>query len=299
MTRLIVLGLFGLLMFLPTTVLSDENNISSSMKNSEETDKQRLSDVIEFNNCELLRGYFDLEIKVAKKLVGGAELFPVGNDNAQLTLLAFDCQQAKGTAFLNGKSISNVSIASFSLRVKAPPNSPNPVANHNYQLWWHVSGEDADRLVPVLKQAGAMVIKAEKFYMSGGDDFAYDPMAPRVVPDSVSGELIEQKPDIKMEWTEELNPPADHETGGGITAWHLSNCYTTVHACMEIDFIYDKHGSISLWAHPKTTFVKMLREAFEWDGQKKMHKISGVAKVHTLKTKCTFRFESRNPKNKP
>ena len=43
----------------------------------------------------------------------------------------------------------------------------------------------------------------------------------------------------------------------------------------------------------------MLREAFEWDGQKKMHKISGVAKVHTLKTKCTFRFESRNPKNKP
>ena len=42
MTRLIVLGFFGLLMFLPTTVLGDENNISSSMKNSEETDKQRL-----------------------------------------------------------------------------------------------------------------------------------------------------------------------------------------------------------------------------------------------------------------
>jgi len=299
MTRLIVLGLFGLLMFLPTTVLSDENNISSSMKNSEETDKQRLSNVIEFNNCELLRAYFDLDIEVAKTLVGDAELFSIGNDNAQLTLLAFDCQQAKGTAFLNGKSVSNVSIASFSLRVKAPPDSPNPVANHNYQLWWHVSGEDANKLLPVLKQAGVIVKKVEKFYMSGGDDLTYDSMAPRVVPDFASGELIEKEPGIKMEWTEELNPPADHETGGGITTWHLSNCYTTVHACMEINFVYDKHGSISLWAHPKTTFVKMLGEAFEWDGQKKMHKISGVAKVHTLKTKCIFRFESRNPKNKP
>lgn len=119
-------------------------------------------------------------------------------------------------------------------------------------------------------------------------------MAPRVVSDSVSGELVEQEPGIRMEWTEELNPPADHETGGGITNWHISSCYTKMHACMEIDFIYDKHGSISLWAHPKTTFVKMLGEAFEWDGQKKMHKISGVAKVHTLKTKCTFRLESPN-----
>ena len=294
MIRLIVIGLISLLMFLPITALSDEKNIASSMKSSEETNKQKLSNVIEFNNCELLRAYFDLDIEVAKTVVGDAELFPIGNDNAQLTLLAFDCQQGKGTAFLNGKSVSNVSIASFSLRVKAPPDSPNPVANHNYQLWWHVSGEDADKLFPVLKQAGVIVIMAEKFYMSGGDDLAYDSMAPRVVPDSVRGELIEQEPGIKMEWTEELNPPADHETGSGIAAWHLSNCYTTVHACMEIDFIYDKHGSISLWAHPKTTFVKTLREAFEWDGQKNMHKISGKAKVHTLKTKCTFRLESPN-----
>ena len=47
-----------------------------------------------------------------------------------------------------------------------------------------------------------MVVRAEKFHMSGGDDLAYDPMAPMVVSDSVSGKLIEQEPDIKMEWTE-------------------------------------------------------------------------------------------------
>ena len=294
MVRLIALGLFGLLLIPPISVLSGEKIISSSMKNSEEFNKQRSSNIIEFNNCELLRGYFDLDIKIVKKFVGSTELFPVGNDNAQLTLLAFDCQQAKGTAFLNGKSISDVSLASFSLRVKAPPDSPNPVAFHNYQLWWHVAGEDADLLVPVLEHAGASVTRAEKFHMNGGDDLTYDPMAPRTVPDSVSGELIEQEPGIKMEWTEELYPPADHETGGGITNWHISSCYIKMHACMEIEFIYDKHGSISLWAHPKTTFVKMLGEAFEWDGKKKMHKISGVAKVHTLKTKCTFRLESPN-----
>ena len=130
--------------------------------------------------------------------------------------------------------------------------------------------------------------------MSGGDDLAYDPMARRVVPDSVSGKLIEQEPDIKIEWTEDLNPPADHETGGGLTTWHLSQCYTTVHGCMEIDFVYKKHGSLYLWAHPKTTFVKMLGEAFEWDVQKKMPKISGTARIHTLESRCTFHFESPN-----
>ena len=122
-------------------------------------------------------------------------------------------------------------------------------------------------------------------------------MTPRVFSNFVSGELVEQEPGIRMEWTEELNPPADHETGGGITNWHISSCYTKMHACMEIDFIYDKHGSISLWAHPKTTFVKMLVEEFEWDGQKKMHKISGLAKVHTLKTKGDFQDEKSTDKN--
>jgi hypothetical protein len=266
MIRLFVIGLSGLLM----------------------------SNVLEFNNCELLRAYFDLDIEVAKRLVGDAELFFFDSDKATLYLLAFDCQQDKGTAFLNGKPISKVSIASFSVRVKPPFDSPNPVAFHNYNLWWHVTGEDADELLAVLKQADVRVKRAEKFYMSGGDDLVYEPMAPRVVPDSASGELIEQKPDIKIEWTEELIPPADHETGGGITTTHLSFCYTTMHACMEIDFIYDKHGSISIWAHPKTTFAKMLDKALEWDEQKNMHKISGVAKVHTLKTKGTFRIEGRN-----
>ena len=151
---------------------------------------------------------------------------------------------------------SNVSMASFSVRVRPPADSPNPVANHSYQLWWHIAGEDADKLLPVLNRVGLKVLRAREFYMSGGDDFAYDPMASRVVPVSVNGELIEHEPDIKMKWAEELNPPADHESGGGITTWHLSNCYTTVQACMEIDFIYDKHGTISLWAHPKRTFVK-------------------------------------------
>ena len=160
MIRLIVIGLISLLMFLPITALSDEKNIASSMTNSEETNKERHSNVIEFDDCELLRAYFDLDTAVAKTLVVDEELFPIGNDKAQLTLLAFDCQQAKGTALLNGKSVSNVSIVSFSLRVKAPPDSPNPVANHNYQLWWHVSGEDADKLLPVLKQAGVIVIRA-------------------------------------------------------------------------------------------------------------------------------------------
>jgi len=293
MIRLIVISLIGLLMFLPIIGLGDADNIASSIEKGEETNKQRLSNDIELNNCEFLRGYFDIDIKIAKKLVRDAELFTFGNDTvATLDLLAFDCQQSKGVAFLNGKSISNVSMASFSLRVKAPPDSLNPVANYNYQLWWHVTGEDADKLIPVLKQAGVRVIGAENFYMSGGDDLAYDPMAPRVVPDSVSGNLIEQETDRKIEWTEDLKPPADHETGGGLTTRHLSHCYTTVHACMEIDIVYDKHGRISLWAHPKTTFVKMLDEAFEWDGQKKMHKICGIARVHTLKTKCIFHLEN-------
>ena len=295
MIRIIVISLIVLLIFLPALTLGDTVNIASSIKKGEDTNKHRLSNDIELNNCEFLRGYFDIDIKVAKKLVRDAELFTFGNDTvATLNLLAFDCQQSKGTASLNGESISNVSMASFSLRVKAPTDSPNPVANHNYQLWWHVTGEDANKIIPVLKQAGVRVIGAENFYMSGGDDFAYDPMAPRVVPDSVSGKLVEKKPDIKIEWTEELNPPADHETGGGLTTWQMSQCYNTVHACMEIDFVYDKHGSISLWAHPKTTFVKLLGEAFEWDGQKKMHKISGTARVHTLESKCTFHLESSN-----
>ena len=298
MIRLFVIVLSGLLMSLPTTALSDGDNIPDSIKNSG-AKKQRLNHVIEFNNCELLRAYFDLDPEVAKRLVGDAELFFYDSDKATLYLLALDCQQGKGTAFLNGKSISNVGLASFSVRVKPPLDSPNPVAFHNYHLWWHVSGEDADELLAVLKQAGVKVIKAEKFYMSGGDDLTYDPMAPRVVPDSVRGELIEKETDIKIEWIEELNPPADHETGGGITTTHLSFCYTTLQACMEIDFIYDKHGSISIWAYPKTTFVKMLDEGLNWDGQKKMHMISGVAKVHTLKTKGTFRIESRNRKIKP
>ena len=58
MIRLIVTGLISFLMFLPITALSDEKNIASSMTNSEETNKERLSNVIEFNNCELLRCVF-------------------------------------------------------------------------------------------------------------------------------------------------------------------------------------------------------------------------------------------------
>ena len=163
MIRLFVIGLSGLLMFMPTTALGDGDNTPTSTKNSEKNKKQRLSNVLEFNNCELLRAYFDLEIEVAKRLVGDAELFFFGSDKATLYLLAFDCQQDKGTAFLNGKSISNVSLASFSVRVKPPFDSPNPVAFHNYHLWWHVTGEDADELLAVLKQAGVRVIRAEKF----------------------------------------------------------------------------------------------------------------------------------------
>ena len=36
----------------------------------------------------------------------------------------------------------------------------------------------------------------------------------------------------------------------------------------------------------------MLGEAFEWDVQKKMPKISGTARVHTLESRCTFHLES-------
>ena len=70
MNRLIVISLIGLLMFLPTIALADADNIASSSKKGEETNKHRLSNNIELNNCEFLRGYFDIDIKIAKKLVG-------------------------------------------------------------------------------------------------------------------------------------------------------------------------------------------------------------------------------------
>ena len=261
MTRLIVIGLIGLLI-LPSLASSDEGNLFMF-------------------KCELMSGVFEIDPADAQTLV--PKEYELALSDKKKAIVRFyvssNCQEAT----FNKEDISSKDFgyAEVNIDIQGPPELPkiegaqaNSLTRYHYTLWQQVAGVKADRFLHAIRKLNLPIKRVDQITM---DKFEHIN-----TPCDISGRLVESGPESAVIWKEKLAPVMP----GRMVGIKIKESYNrddgkSEHTVVECLVTVGQMGSLNIEAHPETMLGKTFGET-----------ITGKAIEHSQNCECTIWFGS-------
>ena len=262
MTRLIVIGLIGLLVFLSSLASGYADN------------------VLKFK-CELMSGMFEIDPSDAQKLV--PKEYELALSDKGKAIVRFYVHSNCQEAIFNNEEISSKDFgnAVVNIDIQGPPELPkiegaqaNSLTRYHYKLWEQFAGAKADGFFHAIRKLNLPIKRVDKITMDKFVDIN--------TPCDINGQLVESGQETTVIWNEKLGPfMPGRKVGIKIKESYNPQDGKVESIVAECLVTMGQMGPLTIEAHRETIFGKTFGE-----------KIAGKTIEHSPSSECTIWYGS-------